>query len=110
MTTQRIVQVDMSAGCWDGAGVSVGPRSVDGSLVIVATSDDVQRRAAQLIAGLPPQQQQAVMDAIQADGAQVWLDEVLGVPEPVVGEVPARVRGFRVRLDLIGVRPPVWRR
>ncbi|WP_226949942.1 plasmid pRiA4b ORF-3 family protein [Rhodococcus rhodochrous] len=73
-------------------------------------SDDIQRRAAQVIGGLTPQQQQALVDALRSGGAHVWLDELLGAPQPVVGEVPARVRGFQVRLDLIGARPPVWRR
>jgi len=81
-----------------------------GSLVIVATSDDAQRRAEQLIAALTPQQQQAVVDAIRADGARGWLDELLRTPDPVVGAIPDRVRGVRVRVDLLGAKPPVWRR
>ncbi|WP_338020964.1 plasmid pRiA4b ORF-3 family protein [Rhodococcus sp. YH1] len=76
----------------------------------MATSDDARRRAEQLMAALPPQQHQAMVDAIRADGAAAWLDDMLGTPDPVVGEAPARLRGFRVRLDLVGAKPPVWRR
>lgn len=78
--------------------------------MVVATSDDARRRAEQLMAALPPQQHQAMVDAIRADGAAAWLDDMLGTPDPVVGEAPARLRGFRVRLDLVGAKPPVWRR
>ncbi|NGP09139.1 plasmid pRiA4b ORF-3 family protein, partial [Rhodococcus sp. 14C212] len=62
------------------------------------------------MATVPPQQHQAMVNAIRADGATAWLDDMLRTPEPVVGEAPARIRGFRVRLDLIGATPPVWRR
>ena len=29
---------------------------------------------------------------------------------PTLSPVPGEVRGFRVRLDLAGAKPPVWRR
>lgn len=41
----------------------------------------------------------------RCEGARDWLDELLRTPEPVVGQVPDRVRGFRIRVDLIGARP-----
>lgn len=31
-------------------------------------------------------------------------------PEPTLLPVPNEIRGFRVRLDLHGAKPPVWRR
>lgn len=37
----------------------------------------------------------------------------LGIPaqaDPHTGPVPDRIRGFRVRVDLVGASPPVWRR
>ncbi|MCK8675442.1 plasmid pRiA4b ORF-3 family protein [Rhodococcus sp. HM1] len=83
---------------------------VDGSLVIVATPDDPREHAEQLMAALTPQQRQAVVEALRADGARDWLDDMLRTPEPVIGEPPARARGFRIRLDLLGATPPVWRR
>ncbi len=84
--------------------------TIDGSLMIVTTSDDARRHAEQVIASLTPQQQQDILQVLLEDGAQAWLDDALHIPDPVVGNVPARTRGFRVRLDLIGSKPPVWRR
>ncbi|MDJ0419990.1 plasmid pRiA4b ORF-3 family protein [Rhodococcus opacus] len=74
------------------------------------TSDDVRRLAEQLMAELTPQQQQTFLGAIGADRSMTLLENVLRVPKPVVGDAPTRIRGFRVRLDLVGAKPPVWRR
>src|SRR5699024_6160394 len=38
------------------------------------------------------------------------VEDALAIPDPEVGDVPSSVRGFRVRLDLVGAKPPVWRR
>ncbi|WKK14756.1 plasmid pRiA4b ORF-3 family protein (plasmid) [Rhodococcus ruber] len=76
----------------------------------MTASDDARRRADELIAALSPQEQQAMVEALRAGSARDWLDELLRTPEPVVGQVPDRVRGVRVRVDLLGAKPPVWRR
>lgn len=81
-----------------------------GSLMVVMTSDDARRRAEELIAALSVEQQRAVIDAIRAEGARDWLDERLRTPDPVVGAIADRIRGLRIRVDLIGAKPPVWRR
>jgi len=81
-----------------------------GSLGIVTASDDARRRADELLAALSPQDQQAMVEALRAGSARDWLDELLRTPEPVLGQVPDRVRGVRVRVDLLGAKPPVWRR
>jgi hypothetical protein len=78
--------------------------------VIVPTSDDVRKFAEQLMAELTPQQQQAFLGAIGADRSMALIENALRIPEPTVGEAPTRIRGFRVRLDLLGAKPPVWRR
>ena len=49
--------------------------------------------------------QQLVAD-LRRDMFEVWDDE----PRPEVRAVPEQVRGFRVRLDLMYAKPPVWRR
>lgn len=38
------------------------------------------------------------------------LSEVLREPEPEIRPAPETVRGFRLRLDLLHTKPPVWRR
>jgi hypothetical protein len=58
--------------------------------MIVAISDDARRHAEQVIASLTPQQQQDMLQALLADGAQAWLDDAVHIPDPVVGDAPAR--------------------
>jgi hypothetical protein len=76
----------------------------------VAEAEDVRQLARQLAAELSPEQQRAFLDVVLAQGSAAFLDDALRVPEPEVGAIPAQVRGFRVRLDLQGSKPPVWRR
>ncbi|WP_308115014.1 plasmid pRiA4b ORF-3 family protein [Rhodococcus opacus] len=74
------------------------------------TSDDVRRLAEQLMAELTPEQQQTFLGAVRADRSMALVESALRVPKPLVGDAPTRIRGFRVRLDLVGAKPPVWRR
>lgn len=78
--------------------------------MIVPTPDDVRRLAEQLAAELSPEQQQTFLGAVLADRSAAFIDSAFRVREPTVGDAPAQVRGFRVRLDLVGAKPPVWRR
>lgn len=74
------------------------------------TSDDLRRLAEQLVAESTPEQQQQFLAAALTGSSTALVESALHVPEPTVGDVPTRVRGFRVRLDLAGAKPPVWRR
>lgn len=38
------------------------------------------------------------------------LSDLNHTPQPTIRPVPQMVRGFRVRVDLTGVKPPIWRR
>lgn len=76
----------------------------------VPTPDDVRGLAEQLAAEFTQEQQHAFLGAVLADRSAAFLDGALRVPQPMVGDAPAHVRGFRVRLDLVGAKPPVWRR
>ena len=62
------------------------------------------------MAELSPQQQQTFLAAVGADHSMALIENALRTPEPMVGDTPTRIRGFRVRLDLVGAKPPVWRR
>jgi hypothetical protein len=64
----------------------------------VAEPLDVQRLVQQLMAGAGPEESRALLDTLQRHEA------------PTLLPLPAEVRGFRVRLDPHGAKPPVWRR
>ena len=75
----------------------------------MSTPTEAERLAQQMLAGLNPEEQRALLDRLLETGA-VSIIETLKAPEPAVGPAPAEVSGFRVRLDLRGTKPPVWRR
>lgn len=73
---------------------------------------DVQRLAKQLVGDASPEDRKALVEALlsgQAFGFGL-VDRLPAAPAPSVGPAPAVVRGFRVRLDLLDTKPPVWRR
>jgi len=70
---------------------------------------DAERLAEQLVAGATPEQQRALLDALLS-GRVSSIFEKLRTPEPTLRPAPTEVAGFRVRLDLHGAKPPVWRR
>jgi hypothetical protein len=78
----------------------------------VADSNDVQDLVKKLMAGVSPEESQAVLDSLlgrQMSNLDIFAQS-LGDQKPTTRPVPARLRGYRVRLDLHGARPPVWRR
>jgi hypothetical protein len=75
----------------------------------MAPSTDAKRLAEQLLAGATPDEQRALLEAMLS-GRVSSIMEALRTPDLKMGEPPADVRGFRVRLDLQGSKPPVWRR
>lgn len=52
----------------------------------------------------------ALLQALMANASRGVFAGMLDEPTPEVAEVPDRVRGFRVRVDLMYARPPIWRR
>jgi len=46
--------------------------------------------------------------ALRPDAGE--LDDLWHRPEPELLPIPATVRGFRIRIDLLRTKPPVWRR
>ena len=51
-----------------------------------------------------------LLQQLMADAGRDVFAGVLDEPVPEVRAVPERVRGFRVRLDLMYAKPPIWRR
>ena len=72
--------------------------------------DDVKSLAKQLIAGATPEERRALLDALLSGRVSSILEGLDSSAEPVLRPPPSEVAGFRVRLDLHGAKPPVWRR
>lgn len=71
---------------------------------------DLQQLAAQLAADATPEQRQALLDALVSGNVTSIFEELNARPEPTLLPVPNDAYGFRIRLDLRGTKPPVWRR
>jgi hypothetical protein len=76
----------------------------------VAEPTDVQRLVQQLMAGATPQEGRALLDALMSGQVTSIFEKRRVEPEPTLRPVPSADRGVRVRLDLHGAKPPVWRR
>lgn len=74
-----------------------------------AHGDEAERLAKQLLAGATPEEGRALLDS-SLSGRFSSILEKLQSAEPTLRSAPTEVRGFRVRLDLHGAKPPVWRR
>ena len=75
----------------------------------MAKRTDAERLAEQLLEGAGPEEGRVLLDALLS-GRVASIFETMRPVEPTLRAAPAEVRGFRVRLDLHGAKPPVWRR
>jgi hypothetical protein len=75
----------------------------------VAKTTDAERLAKQLLAGATPEEGRALLDSLLSRRVSS-IFEKLRSAEPTLRSAPAEVHGYRVRLDLHGAKPPVWRR
>ena len=71
---------------------------------------DVESLAKQLIADSTPEETRALLDALLSGRVSSILEKLNTTAEPVLRPTPTKVSGFRVRIDLHGAKPPVWRR
>lgn len=76
----------------------------------MAKENDVQDLVKQLMAGANPEDNQALLDALLNRRASSISEKLQVDRKPTLHPVPTRVRGYRVRLELHGAKPPVWRR
>jgi hypothetical protein len=75
----------------------------------VAKPTDAERLAKQLLAGTTPEEGRALLDSLLSGRVSSILEKLQSA-EPTLRSAPTEVCGFRVRLDLQGAKPPVWRR
>ena len=76
----------------------------------MAEPTDVEQLAKQLVAGKSPEEIGALLTALTSGQVSSIFDKLQRDETPALFPVPREVRGFRVRLDLHGAKPPVWRR
>lgn len=76
----------------------------------MAEPTDVQHLVRQLMAGASHEENKALLDALMSGRVTSILDRLQREESPTPLPVPSKVRGFQVRLDLRGAKPPVWRR
>lgn len=76
----------------------------------MAEPTDVQCLVQQLMARADPEEGRALLDALMSGQVTSIFEKLQVKQEPTLRPVPTAVRGFRVRLDLHGAKPPVWRR
>lgn len=76
----------------------------------MAEPTDVQHLVKQLLDGASPEENQALLDALLSGQVSSIFEKLHVQQRPTLRPVPTEVRGYRVRLDLHGARPPVWRR
>lgn len=71
---------------------------------------DVQHLVKQLMARASPGENRALLDALMSGQVSSIFEKLKRDQAPTLLPIPTEVRGFRVRLDLHGAKPPVWRR
>lgn len=71
---------------------------------------DIQHLVKQLVAGASPEESTALLEALMSGQVTSILERLQREEAPTLLPVPDRVLGFRVRLDLHGAKPPMWRR
>lgn len=76
----------------------------------MAEPTDLQHLVKQLIAGASPEENHALLDALMSGQVSSILGKLQVDQSPTLRSIPTEVCGFRVRLDLHGAKPPVWRR
>lgn len=76
----------------------------------MAEPTDVQHLVKQLMAGVSPEENKALLEALMSGQVSSIFEKLRRDEAPTLLLVPTEIRGFRVRLDLHGAKPPVWRR
>src|SRR3954468_21294272 len=62
------------------------------------------------MAGASPEENKALLDALMNGQVSSIFEKLKRDEAPTLLPIPIEVRAFRVRLDLHGAKPPVWRR
>lgn len=72
--------------------------------------DDPAAKIRQSLSTMSAAEQKDLLDFVLAQRRDAFEAALREPPLPTLRPTPRRIRGFRIRLDLLGVKPPVWRR
>lgn len=76
----------------------------------MSKSTDVDELVQQLMAGASAEEQKALRDSLMSRQVTSIFEKLHRDETPTLLAVPAETRGFRLRVDLHGAKPPIWRR
>ncbi len=76
----------------------------------MAEPTDVELLVKQLMSGASREETMALLDGLMSGRVSSIFEKLERDEAPTLLPIPTEVHGFRVRLDLHGAKPPVWRR
>lgn len=78
-------------------------------LTRAVTKDKARDTALRLVSSMTPAEQRDLLDRLTGQGIGEFMFDRHS-QTPTLRRKPRRVRGFQVRIDLLQVKPPIWRR
>ncbi|WP_201791312.1 plasmid pRiA4b ORF-3 family protein [Aeromicrobium sp. PE09-221] len=73
-------------------------------------TDETQDAVLRLVSSMSPAEQRELLDSLLGRDPIDMFFELSQPKPPTLLRKPHKVRGFQVRIDLLGVKPPIWRR
>ena len=73
-------------------------------------TDETQAAVLRPVSSMSPAEQRELLDSLLDRSATAGSVDLFQPKPPTLLRTPRKARGFQVRIDLLHVRPPIWRR